>query len=32
VDVVVKFYYKEVPNEKLKPPSILQAFMDKAMD
>jgi hypothetical protein len=32
VDVVVKLYYKEIPNEKLKPPSIPQALMDKAMD
>ncbi len=30
--MAVKFYYAEVLDEKLKPPSRLQAFMDKAMD
>jgi len=31
-DIVIQLYYEEVPNEKLKSPSRLQALMDKVMD
>jgi hypothetical protein len=32
VDIVVKLYYEEVLDEKLRPPSKLHALMDKVMD
>ncbi len=31
-NITLKLYYEEVPNEKLKSPSKLKAFMDKVMD
>ncbi len=32
MNVVVKLYYEEILNEKLRPPSKLHALMDKVMD
>jgi hypothetical protein len=32
VDVVIKFYYEEVLDEKLRSPFKLHALMDKVMD
>jgi hypothetical protein len=32
MNVAVKLYYEEVPNEKLRSPFRLQALMDKTMD
>jgi hypothetical protein len=31
-NVTIELYYEEVPDEKLKSPSKLQALMDKVMD
>jgi hypothetical protein len=32
VDVTIKLYYDEAPNENLRSPSKLHALMDKTMD